>query len=87
MPLLASSLIAGGLSTSAQEDVYDKTKLGHTIQSSVNHGDTVSTLAKSLPGSPEKGMMIRSIAKTKEYRQTQKAIAERTFSITYLTLP
>ena len=62
--MMAATFLAAGAPISAAE--LEKTDVNpEVIEQVKNHGQEVSSLAKSLPGSPEKGKLVSELAKSK----------------------
>ncbi|MGG3800361.1 hypothetical protein, partial [Metabacillus fastidiosus] len=69
--MMAATFLAAGAPTSAAE--LDNKEVNPEILEQVqNHGQEVSELAKSLPGSPEKGKLISELAKNKSFKTNDK---------------
>ena len=59
--MIAATFLAAGAPISAAE--LDKKDVNpEVIEQAKNHGQKVSALAKSLPGSPEKGKLVSQLA-------------------------
>ncbi|WP_218011650.1 hypothetical protein, partial [Metabacillus fastidiosus] len=69
--MMAATFLAAGAPTSAAE--LDNKEVNPEVLAQVqNHGQEVSELAKSLPGSPEKGKLISELAKNKSFKTNDK---------------
>ena len=65
--MVAAAFLAAGAPISAAE--LDKKDVNpEVIEQVKNHGQEVSALAKSLPGSPEKGKLVSQLAQAKSVR-------------------
>ena len=62
--MMAATFLAAGAPISAAE-LEGKNVNHEVIEQAKNHGQKVSALAKSLPGSPEKGQLVSELAKSK----------------------
>ncbi|WP_066296280.1 hypothetical protein [Bacillus sp. FJAT-29937] len=65
--MMAAAFLAAGAPTSAAE-LENKGVKPEVLQHVKNHGQEVSALATSLPGSPEKGKLISELAKNKSFK-------------------
>ncbi len=68
--MMAATFLAAGAPISAAE-LEEKGVKPEIVEQVKNHGQEVSALANSLPGSPEKGKLVSELAKDKSFKTDQ----------------